>query len=33
MKRKAAGPPESPRKQKMSKVALDKNKKYDRQLR
>lgn len=33
MKRKATGPPESPRKQKMSKVALDKNKKYDRQLR
>ncbi|XP_078361000.1 NEDD8-activating enzyme E1 regulatory subunit-like [Oculina patagonica] len=33
MKRKAAGSPESSRKQKMSKVALDKNKKYDRQLR
>ncbi|XP_058942089.2 NEDD8-activating enzyme E1 regulatory subunit-like [Pocillopora verrucosa] len=33
MKRKAVNSPGSSRKQKMSKVALDKNKKYDRQLR
>ncbi|XP_073257022.1 NEDD8-activating enzyme E1 regulatory subunit-like [Porites lutea] len=33
MKRKAQASPASPRKSKMSKVALDKNKKYDRQLR